>query len=197
MDVQCLKPIDEWNAEHGYDAQVLLGMENFDGQREHPIHVVNWVLAASPGHPLLGSMPSVVAKATQHQFYQVMKQTNPHAPAAEYEAGIIDRTGPAALSWAMYEYFNSIGQNMSTVTDMTVSSPEGFAAGGVRVLPVANMASGWEVAEARKQKVKYTCDDLAKRVPDAYVCHMFAGSWRAHWFYRSHDGDAACETADA
>lgn len=192
MDVQCLKPIDDWNAEHGHDAQVLLGMENYDANRQHPIHVVNWVLAATPGHPLLGSMPATVAKATQHRFFEIMRRNGMVMTGQVYEAGIIDRTGPAALSWAMYEYFAQIGQDMSSVGDGTLSSAGGCVAGGVRVLPVQNMASGWEVAEARKSGLNFTCDDLGKKVPDAYVCHMYFGSWRSQWHFRVHDTAESC-----
>eukprot|EP00878_Enallax_costatus_P004173 GHUV01004402.1.p1 GENE.GHUV01004402.1~~GHUV01004402.1.p1 ORF type:complete len:472 (+),score=66.76 GHUV01004402.1:83-1498(+) len=189
LDVQCLKPIDDWNSEHQHDAQVLLGMENYDSKRPRPIHVTNWVLAAAPGHPLPASMPAIVAKATQHQFFDVMRQDGPIKKKA-YEDGIIDRTGPAALSWAMYEYFKSVGQNMTGITDKVVSSGQGFMAGGVRVLPIANMGSGWEVAEARRKGEKFTCEDVAKKVPNAYVCHMFMGSWRTDWAYK---GNAAID----
>ena len=164
-------------------------MENYNTKRPHPIHVTNWVLAAAPGHPLLGSMPAIVAKATQHQFFQIMRQDGPKKQKA-YEEGIIDRTGPAALSWAMYQYFKSVGQNMTGITDEVVSSGEGFAAGGVRVLPIANMGLGWEVAEARRKGENFTCDDVAKKVHSAYVCHMFMGSWRSDWAWR---GDAALD----
>lgn len=191
MDVQCLKPIDDWNAEHGHDAQVLLGMENYANDREHPIHVTNWVLASVPGHPLLGNMPSIVSKSTQHQFFEVMRHKGSLTPGQTYEAGIIDRTGPAALSWAMYDYFSKIGQNLSAVNESTVSSADGFIAGGVRVLPTQNMGSGWEVAEARLKGVNFTCNDVAEKTPDAYVCHMFFGSWRTQWQFKV-DGTDTC-----
>lgn len=183
MDVQCLKPIEEWNMEHGLDAQVLLGMENYDSNRKHPIHVVNWVLAAVPGHPLLGSMPEYVARATQRQFFELMRKGTTHS-SMTYEAGIIDRTGPAVLSWAMYEYFERLGVNMSAVSDKTLAEEQGFMAGGVRVLPIVNMGLGWEVFEAQQQNLNHSCESLGEQVPSAYVCHMFKGSWKSNWRVR-------------
>jgi mannosyltransferase OCH1-like enzyme len=91
MDVQCLKPIDQWDADHGHDAAVLLGVENYDAGRQHPLHVVNWVLAAAPGHPLLGSMPGIMAKAVQQQFFQLAKTAGAVLHGQAYTNGIIDR----------------------------------------------------------------------------------------------------------
>lgn len=181
LDVQCLQPIAQWNAEHGFDAQVLLGVENYEAAREHPLHVNNWVLAAVPGHPLLGSMPDIVSKTIQQQFFKLAKQKGTLSQAA-YEAGIIDRTGPAALSWAVYEYLSKhAGVDMSNVSEASVTSPEGLSAGGVRLLPVDYMSAGWEVALARQQGRNYTCDGVGRDKPQALVCHMFHGSWRSSW----------------
>eukprot|EP00882_Tetradesmus_deserticola_P011747 GHRQ01012429.1.p1 GENE.GHRQ01012429.1~~GHRQ01012429.1.p1 ORF type:complete len:265 (+),score=28.99 GHRQ01012429.1:96-890(+) len=91
MDVQCLKPIDEWNADHDHDAAVLLGVENYDAGRRHPLHVVNWVLAAAPGHPLLGSMPGVVLRAVQRQFFELARTAGAVLHGSAYTNGIIDR----------------------------------------------------------------------------------------------------------
>lgn len=94
------------------------------------------------------------------------------------------RTGPAALSWAAYEYLNNtVGVNMGTATYSNVTSPAGLLAGGVRLLPIEQMGSGWEVAEARKTGRNFTCDDLAREKPTALVCHMFWGSWRDSWSF--------------
>jgi hypothetical protein len=94
----------------------------------------------------------------------------------------------------MYEYLNNAGGvDMSNVTYSNVTSPAGLLAGGVRLLPIELMASGWEVAEARKQGRNYTCDDLARDKPTALVCHMFWGSWRDSWsFGQQQTYDAEC-----
>jgi hypothetical protein len=91
MDLQCLKPIDEWNADHDHDAAVLLGVENYEAGRQHPLHVVNWVLAAAPGHPLLGSMPGIVARAVQQEFFKLARSPGAVLHGEAYTDGIIDR----------------------------------------------------------------------------------------------------------
>lgn len=181
MDVECLKPIDEWNAAHNHDAAVLLGTENFDAKRRpHKIHVTNWVLAAMPGHPLLAKLPTVVMRVIQKQYFALAREEK-QLTAKLYEQGILDRTGPAALTTAMYEYFSGLGVDLNKFTEAEINSEQGVAAGGVRVLPVVALSSGWEVAEARSQQQAYTCADVAAAKPQALVCHMFWGSWRSSW----------------
>jgi mannosyltransferase OCH1-like enzyme len=182
IDVECLKPIDTWNMQHGNDAAVLLGMENFDAKRKpHKVHVTNWAIAAMPGHPLLGLMPSVVTKAIQQQYFALARaQTKALSPQL-YENGILDRTGPAALTTAMYDYFDSIKFDLNNVTQADINGEKGVLAGGVRVLPVVALSSGWEVAAARSKAQALTCADVAKNKPQALVCHMFFGSWPTSW----------------
>lgn len=181
MDVECLKPVDEWNADHGHDAAVLLGMENFDAKRSpHKVHVTNWAMAAMPGHPLLARMPGVVVREIQKQYFALARK-QAELSGKLYEQGILERTGPAALTTAMYEYFESVGVDLNNVTEADINSKEGVVAGGVRVLPVVSLSSGWEVAEARSKGLVHSCADVAAAKPQALVCHMFWGSWRSTW----------------
>lgn len=181
MDVECLEPIDHWNAQHGNDAAVLLGAENFDAKRKpHKVHVTNWAMAAMPGHPLLASFGGVVVREIQKQYFKLAAEEKQLAPKL-YEQGILDRTGPAALTTAMYEYFDSIGFDLNNVTQAGLTGSQGVLAGGVRVLPVVALSSGWEVADARSKGDKYTCADVRAEKPQALVCHMFWGSWRSTW----------------
>jgi alpha 1,6-mannosyltransferase len=181
MDVECLRPVDEWNAAHGHDAAVLLGAENFDVKRKpHRVHVTNWAMAAMPGHPLLAGFSGVVVREIQKQFFKFADAEGEVTPKA-YEAGILDRTGPAALTAAMYDYFEGLGFDLNKVTERDLKSKQGVVAGGVRVLPVVALSSGWEVAEARSKGARYTCEQVGKAKPEALVCHMFWGSWRSTW----------------
>eukprot|EP00879_Flechtneria_rotunda_P002422 GHRR01002619.1.p1 GENE.GHRR01002619.1~~GHRR01002619.1.p1 ORF type:complete len:352 (+),score=66.11 GHRR01002619.1:92-1147(+) len=184
IDVQCVKPIDHWNSDHSYDAEVLLGVENYQENRTHPLHVVNWVLAAMPGHSLLGSMPSIVSKVIQEQYFQAANSEYAVLNRKNYEEGIIDRTGPAALTRAMYEYLLLYDKGIMSVSYENVTSPNGVLVGGVRVLPIDCMATGWELADARGKGIALSCEDVVKKVPDALVCHMFWGSWRSNWQFR-------------
>jgi hypothetical protein len=143
VDVQALQPIDTWNDEHGHDAAVLLGVENYDAERtSSPLHVVNWALAATPGHPLLARLPGVVARAAARQFLELAASQSKLLSADVYESGIIDRTGPAALSRAMYEHFEEAsGIHPGDLSyDANVTSPAGLLVDGVRVLPMPAMA---------------------------------------------------------
>lgn len=92
MDVWPLRPIDEWNADKGHDAALLLGIEHYypDGHpvSKLPVHVTNWAFAGMPGHPLLGSMPHVIAQKIQQHFFQWAKAA---APANFYHDGILFR----------------------------------------------------------------------------------------------------------
>lgn len=182
MDVECLKPIDEWNAQHGDDAAVLLGIENYDAKRSpHRVHVNNWAMAAVPGHPLLARFPGVVVREIQRQFFGLAQRYGELTPKL-YEAGVLNRTGPAALTTAMYEYFESVGLDLNKVPVAELEgSKGGVIAGGVRVLPTIALSSDWKVADARAKGVKYTCADVAAAKPQALVCHMFWGSWRTSW----------------
>eukprot|EP00775_Hariotina_reticulata_P010317 gene10317-10475_t len=183
MDVQCLQPIDDWNKHHAHDAAVLLGVENYDKNRPEPIHVVNWVLASVPGHSLLTLLPKIVTRAVQQQFFEAAREE--HVLTRQvYEQGVIDRTGPGALTKAMYEYFHSMGSSLNDVAYKSVTSTGGLIAGDVRLLPVDSFASGWDVAKSRSKGGNLTCEDMLQRHPSALVCHMYWGSWRSMWTFK-------------
>lgn len=180
IDVECLKPIDEWNIQHNDDAAVLLGVENYDKNRKEKVHVNNWVMAAMPGHPLLAQFPNLVRRQIQRQYFKVAREHRTLSPAL-YEQGILERTGPEALTEALYEYFATAGADLNSVTEGDLNGDHGVIAGGVRVLPYTAFSTGWEVAVARSKGGKYTCADNALAHPQALVCHMFWGSWRSTW----------------
>jgi mannosyltransferase OCH1-like enzyme len=191
IDVQCLKPIDDWNADHAHDAAVLLGVENFEESRPERIHVVNWVLASVPGHPLLSLLPGIVARTVQQQYFEAARLKH-GITGEQYEKGVLDRTGPAALTRAMYQYFQSVGSNLSSIVYENVTSEGGLIAGDVRVLPIDRFGSGWQVANARSTGANFTCDQLLQHSPSALVCHMFWGSWRSKWSFRQQQTYGTC-----
>jgi hypothetical protein len=175
-----MKPIDTWNADHGHDASLLLGLEDWlPSRKPYKLHVNNWMLAATPGHPLLALLPSIVTGTIQRQFFALIKQGQPGSHKL-YEAGILERTGPDALTAAMYHYFQSIGFDLNNVTEADVNSQQGVVAGSVRILPGAS-STGWVIAEARARHKNLTCADLMATKPDALVCHLFWGTWRSNW----------------
>jgi len=180
IDVECMKPIDKWNADHGYDASVLLGLEDWLPDRTpYKMHVNNWMLAAMPGHPLLALLPGIVTGTIQRQYFSLIKKGQTGSQQM-YESGILERTGPDALTAAMYQYFEGLDINLNNYSEADVNSGQGLAAGGVRILPGAT-STGWVVAEARAKHQKLTCADLLATKPDALVCHLFWGTWRSNW----------------
>lgn len=186
MDVMCLRPIDTWNANHNHDAAVLLGLENYQAERTpHSLHVNNWAIASMPGHPLLGQFPAVVARQMQRHYLEAARN-HQQVTASLYEQGILQRTGPEALTAAMYDYFDDIGVDISNVTEADLGGKQGFKAGGVQIASVDTLSSGWDVAAARQSRKDYNCQDVAADRPEALVCHMFWGSWRSNWQFGQH-----------
>lgn len=181
MDTVCTQPIDEWNADHGHDAALLLGIENFDAKRmPHHIHVESWAIASMPGHPLLTLLPGVVSRQVQKQFFALARKQG-SLNTQQYEQWVVERSGPAALTGAMYEYFSIIGMDLNKFAQTATET--GVRAGGVRVLPHAAMGQGWEVAVARHNGQNYTCADVAHD-SQSLVCHLFWGSWRSNWRFK-------------
>lgn len=92
VDVWPLRPIHEWNADKDHDAALLLGVEHYYPERNDgrtlPLEITNWAFAGMPGHPLLGSMPDVIAQTIQEQFFQMAKSAK---PADAYHDGILNR----------------------------------------------------------------------------------------------------------
>jgi hypothetical protein len=192
IDVMCLRPIDQWNANHNHDAAVLLGLEDFDPKRRpHRVHVNNWAVASMPGHPLLGRFPAVVTWHIQRQYFAAVRKSRQLSPAL-YEQGILERTGPDALTAAMYHYFQDIGMDLKNVTLADLDGEQGLLAGGVRVASVETLSSGWQVADARQKHRAYNCSNIAVDHPEALVCHQFWGTWRTTWHFRQRKSYGNC-----
>jgi len=63
-----------------------------------------------------------------------------------------------------------------THTFPATPSMQGFAGGGVRLLPLASLTRGWEVAQARFLGwSNVTCDSLAAAEPGMLACHEYFG----------------------
>jgi hypothetical protein len=91
------------------------------------------------------------------------------------------RTGPAALTQAMYDYFNSMGTDMRSVNSSTITSNAGLKVGDMRLLPLESLGGGWEVVNSRTG-----CASYGNKYPNALVCHQFWGSWKPQWTLRPH-----------
>lgn len=66
-DVRCMQPISSWNAEHGHDAALLAGIAKRT-LHGYTIEFNQFVMAAMPGHPVMASMPVVIASNFASSF---------------------------------------------------------------------------------------------------------------------------------
>lgn len=174
IDVQCLVPIDEWNAQYGHDAQVLLGVEYY-GKNGADFKTLNWAVAAMPGNALLGRVPAAAGRVLQEELLDAARRQTAITQKV-YVAGILKRTGPLLLSRLVHEFFEEQGVPAANMTLKSVQSPQGLAAGGVRILDVDYLARGAAVAGRSGPGV---CDKEKERFPAMLTCHLFWGSWKA------------------
>lgn len=98
------------------------------------------------------------------------------------------RTGPAALTQAMYNFFKQAGVGMMDFNESNITSSAGLRVKDVRVLPLEHLGGGWEVVGQKNG----TCEDFGKRHANALVCHMFWGSWKSKWTLRPSHTYGSC-----
>lgn len=102
------------------------------------------------------------------------------------------RTGPGALTQAMYDFFKQAGVGMMDFSQSNFTSPEGVKVKDVRVLPQVHLGGGWEVVG----KQFGACSDFGQRHPEALVCHMFWGSWKPGWQLQPSHSYGSCASVN-
>ena len=167
IDVAPLRPIDDWPLD---DARVALGVEYYSDRGDDP-KLINWVMAAAPGHRLLGAMPALFTQAAARDFFAVARGAAALNSAA-YTAGIVARTGPQLLSAAVDAYFRRRGSSLGNVSRADVDGAPGLRIGAVRLLPREAWGSGYETVHGK------SCADVGRDTPGALVCHQYWGSWK-------------------
>jgi hypothetical protein len=177
-DVVAGRPVSGW----AQDAGLLTGVENvFEDlaaarRRDYTgvMQVVQWTIAARPGHPAVCRMGDYVQRRVDAEAAGAAgggDQDRDHA--------ILERTGPGIWSRSVHDYIREHGVAPEAVVG-------GARVGDLRLLPQSSFGCASSTV------------NLAD--PLAYVYHMFKGSWRLHepgklWQFVTHlyahlfDGD--------
>lgn len=176
-DVTCTAPIASWNAGPRHDADGLLGVV-YAERNGSVTRVNNFALAFMPCHPLMASMPLMVARRVALAGL-AGKPVRGEVGAALSE-GVIGRTGPAALTAAVAEYAAARRAAWpANATEGAAGAGAGSVVGRLRLLPREVLTMGWETASE-----KLTCAEALERHPGAYVCHQYFGTWKAKYDHR-------------
>jgi hypothetical protein len=168
-DVRCMQPISSWNAEHEHDAALLAGIAKRTPYG-YTIEFNQFVMAAMPGHPVMASMPVIIASNFATSFLRGREVSN---QGLFHDAGVLSRTGPGAFTAALRQYNERVGGHWpinSTRADIL----GGILFGTVRAMPKFVLGMGWETID-----FNMTCDEVKQKVrPEAYICHQFFGTWK-------------------
>ncbi|KAK4184745.1 glycosyltransferase [Podospora australis] len=172
-DTVCLKPIEKWIAP-GIDrnkVKVIVGIE-FDRRDgggwvdiSHWVQFCQWTIAAAPGHPLFMKMAERVMMSADLLAKTHEKPLEKITPTS-FE--VMNSTGPAAWTDVVFEQLQLHNTSMTDTKDLSfMEGPKLF--GDILVLPIDGFGMG-------QKHSKSTHDGT---IPDdAYVQHLFRGSWR-------------------
>uniref|UniRef100_A0A383VN89 Alpha 1,4-glycosyltransferase domain-containing protein n=1 Tax=Tetradesmus obliquus TaxID=3088 RepID=A0A383VN89_TETOB len=168
-DVRCMQPISSWNAEHGHDAALLAGIAKRT-LHGYTIEFNQFVMAAMPGHPVMASMPVVIASNFASSFLRGRAVSN---QGLFHDAGVLGRTGPGAFTAALRHYNERVGGHWP-INSTRADQLGGILFGTVRAMPKFVLGMGWETID-----FNMTCDQVKQQVrPEAYICHQFFGTWK-------------------
>lgn len=169
-DVKCMQPVATWNAEHGHDAALLVGIAKRN-MRTGDTHEFNqFVMAAMPGHPVMASMPMLITSNFAASFLagQRVSQTG-HA----HDVGVLSRTGPGAFTEALRRYAASVGGPWP-INSTAADRAGGIRFGSARAMPKFVLGMGWDTIDHNM-----TCAQVKAAIrPEAYICHQFFGTWK-------------------
>ena len=164
-DTKCLKPVDDWtDGRNDADIRLIVGVE-FDRHRNWGVHIgdyggifsiIQWVMAASPRHPIIKNVIDKIVASAKRRSYQ------PYG-LLESESNIdyvLEWTGPRVWTHAIVEYIGQFGIIWQDLEDLV----HGIQVGDVYVLPITGFSPGLGYSRP--------IDD-----PEAKVQHLFQGSW--------------------
>lgn len=172
-DTVCLKPIDKWIAPgiEREKVKVIVGIE-FDRRDgggwvdiSHWVQFCQWTIAAAPGHPLFMKMAERVMFSANllAETHQV-----PLEKVAPTSFEVMNSTGPAAWTDVVFEQLQLHNKSMTDTKDLSfMDGPKLY--GDILVLPIDGFGMG-------QKHSKSTHDGSIPE--DAYVKHLFRGSWR-------------------
>ncbi|KAF6258207.1 nucleotide-diphospho-sugar transferase [Scenedesmus sp. NREL 46B-D3] len=176
-DVRCTQPVSEWNAANNRDADLLVGVVYTDAVGM-VTRVNNFVLAATPCHPVMAAMPFTTM--TRIAAAGLANKSVGWEKGAALSEAVIGRTGPAALTATIADYARRMSAPWPVNgTQGAAGAGAGNLAATVRLMPRNVMTMGWETAAE-----KITCEEALARNPGAYICHQYFGTWKASYNHR-------------
>ncbi|KAI8280394.1 hypothetical protein K4K59_008556 [Colletotrichum sp. SAR11_240] len=171
-DTLALKPVDTWVPRNMRNAtRLIVGIE-FD-QRDgpawadipHPLQFCQWTIAAAPGHPVFKKMTNRVVESVEDLVRQHGVKENQLKPTS-FE--VMNSTGPAAWTDVVFEHLQTIEPSLTDIRNLSyMTKPTLY--GDVLVLPIDGFGMGQLHSDSTHDG---TIPD------DAFVQHLFGGSWR-------------------
>jgi mannosyltransferase OCH1-like enzyme len=161
IDTTCLQPIDTWiNEIYINKVGLIIGIEAdttlwevFDGTYARRIQIVQWTIAAAPGHPILHQIVKKIADISPSMALKTVTQKQ-----------ILEWTGPGVWTDVISDYLLGI-YKFSFRNLKNLKEPK--LIGDIYVLPITAFSPG-----LNRMGSKSINDSQAK------VQHLFAGSWK-------------------
>jgi mannosyltransferase OCH1-like enzyme len=161
IDTICLKPIDTWIDQTSINkVGLIIGIEAdttlwevFDGSYARQLQIVQWTIAAAPGHPIL------------HQIVQKIADISPSMTRKTItDEQILEWTGPGVWTDVISDYLLA-KYKFSLSYLKNLKEPK--LIGDIYILPITGFSPGLNRMGSK------SINDL-----QAKVRHLFAGSWR-------------------
>jgi mannosyltransferase OCH1-like enzyme len=170
-DVKCMQPISTWNQEHSFDAALMVGIAKRNTKTGDTREFNQFVMAAMPAHPVLATMPLVIAGNLAASLLKGFPLKG-HGKAAD--EAILARTGPIAFTTALEAYARRVGAPWP-VNSTQADLQGGVLFGTVRAMPKFVLGTGWDTLDHNM-----TCEEVKKTIrPEALICHQFFGTWKS------------------
>ncbi|CAF9917931.1 MAG: hypothetical protein GOMPHAMPRED_001416 [Gomphillus americanus] len=170
LDTKSLKPIEDWiPVQYQAETSVVIGVEydRLKGDRWSDwtldLQFTTWSILAKSGHPLL---ELTVQKVMRNLKDLAIQQGTTIAKVRASFDQVLDATGPAAFSRAVFEYLShELGEQYTwdNVTDLKVP----LLVSDVLILPITAFGCGQWHSNARGPEDS-----------TALVQHLFKGSWK-------------------
>lgn len=173
LDTIALKPVSEWVPEAlKTTVHAIIGIE-YDQLDKEPytgmderLQFCQWTIAGSRGHPLMKRAVQDVVKAL-HTAAE--KHQTSIAKLNLTDDDVVRVSGPVIWTRAVMQTISEATGTMVDYRNFTgMKEPELF--GDVLVLPIDGFATGQPHSNAKTDESG-----------DAYVRHMWKGSWKHHW----------------
>lgn len=176
IDTQALRPTTEWLPED-FDRATVGLVVGIEADPDRPdwkewysrrIQFCQWTMQAKPGHPVLRDLVATISEDTLR-----MKREGVLKKGSLPTKSVVEFTGPAVWTDALFSYFNNPAFFDYTYKTTNISYSDFFGiteqkrVGDVVVLPITSFSPGVEQMGAKN------IND-----PMAFVKHQFDGSWK-------------------